>query len=59
MEIPPENRPIHVEYSITRNVMESATEAELQGSLKTSKKKYPYGLPYQKWATNNHQHQWQ
>ena len=30
-EMPPDNVPVHVECSIVRNVMASATEAELGG----------------------------
>ena len=38
--------------------MASATEAELGGFLKTTRKRHPKGRTYQRWATN-HQHRWQ
>ena len=37
-EMPPENRPVHVECSIMRNVMASATEAELGGLFENCQK---------------------
>ena len=36
--MPPENVPVHVECSIMRNVMESATEAELGGLFENCQK---------------------
>ena len=37
-DIPPENGPVHVECIIMRNVMESATEAELGGLFENCQK---------------------
>ena len=36
--MPPENGPVHVECSIMRNVMESATESELGGLFEKCQK---------------------
>ena len=38
-EMPQENVPVHVEFSIMRNVMASATESELGGLFETFRKK--------------------
>ena len=37
-EMPPQNGPVHVEFSIMRNVMESATESELGGLFENFQK---------------------
>ena len=39
--MPPENGPVNVEYRITRNVMTSATEAELVGIFEIFQKATP------------------
>ena len=43
-ENPPENIPVHVECSIIRNNMSSATEAGLGGLFKNCQGQHPYGL---------------
>ena len=58
-ETPQENRLVHAECSIIRNVMESSTEEELGELFEKCQKVTSMRATYQKWATNNHQHQWQ